>query len=254
MWKIVSRLFFLSTALLLHACAVKQVELPVYEGIDVGEVLSSKNRISSIETAFSVAFERHDTEIRGDGVLDLRKNGDLKMRVYSFGFLAFEITAENGVIKSNPVIDKNKKTMLTYGLRECFFWWDMKEFEIEERGNDYLLKNSARLLWIDRKTMFPIKQVVFLDDGRELDIFYEDPEKAGEIWYPSKIRIELSRYAVTLKIKEISFISDGYPEVDGNRLDDRIIDDISFGEVSFEKCIIANGVDEPGGSVCIPED
>ncbi len=42
-----------------------------------------------------------------------------------------------------------------------------------------------------------------LEDGRELDIYYENPEKIGDLWYPSKIRIELSRYAVTLRIKDI---------------------------------------------------
>jgi len=208
MLKIVSRLFFLSIILLSLSCAAKRVEMPVYEGVDFREILSSRNNISSIDTTFSITFEKEDTEIRGDGVLKVLKNGDMTMRVYSFGFLAFEMKSQNGVIKTIPVIDRNKGTILTNGLRDCLFWWDMKDFEIEESESDYLLRNLTRMLWIDKKTILPKKQIISLEDGRELDIFYENPEKSGDVWYPSKIRIELSRYAVTLRIKDISFTPD----------------------------------------------
>jgi hypothetical protein len=188
--------------------------MPVYEGIDVADALHSKDSISVIETVFSIIFEKDDTEIRGEGVLNISRNGDLNLRVYSFGFLALELTSENGVIKSVPVIDRTRGIILTYGLRDCLFWWDIEDFEVvasgdspgrDEKEGIYLLKNLSRTLWINRKTMFPIKQTVSLEDGRELIFYYENPEKADDIWYPSKIRIEFSKYSVTLKIKDISF-------------------------------------------------
>jgi outer membrane lipoprotein-sorting protein len=205
MLKIVSKLFFVSIIIFLSSCTVKHAEMPAFEGTDVREALSSRNNISSIETTFSITFEKEDTEIRGNGILNLAKNGDLIMRVYSFGFLAFEMTSENGIIKSAPAIDKNKGIILTYGLRDCLFWWDLKDFEINEKEDHFVLKNHEREVWLDKKTAFPKKQIIFLGDGRELNIYYEDPEQAGEFWYPAKIRIELSRYAVTLKVKDISF-------------------------------------------------
>ena len=206
MLRIVSTLFLLSSISFLFSCTAKRVEMPVYEGIDIKDVLSSKNNISAIETTLSIIFEDDNTRIRGDGVLNVSRNGDLSMRVYSFGFLAFEMTSENGTIKSAPMIDRNKGTILTYGLKDCLFWWDIKDFEIEEKENNYLLKNLTRKLWIDRKTMFPVKQIISLEDGRELNISYENPEKVNDIWYPSKIRIGLLNYSVTLKIKDISFV------------------------------------------------
>lgn len=208
MLKAVSRLFLLSTILFLFSCAAPRVEMPVYEGIDVGDALHSKNSISAIEATFSITIEKDDIEIKGDGVLNISRNGNLNLRVYSLGFLALELISENGIIKSVPVIDRNKGTILTYGLRDCLFWWSIKDFEIDEKEGVYLLKNLSRKLWIDRKTIFPIKQTVFLEDGSELNIYYENPEKAGDIWYPSKIKIDLSKYSVTLKIKEISFVLD----------------------------------------------
>jgi hypothetical protein len=217
--------------------------------MDVQQVLSSRNDISSIETTFAITFEKDDTEMRGDGALNLLKNGDLSMRIYSFGFLAFEMTAHNGIIKSNPPIDRTKGIILSSGLRDCLFWWDIKDFSVEEDESAYILKNMTRSLWINRETMLPIRQMISLEDGRELMIRYENPDYAGALWYPSKIRIELARYAVTLNIREISFLPGFQSEINRDRPDDRTFYDISFGQVAFKKGIVANGVDEPRGSV-----
>lgn len=253
MWKNVSTLFLVSALLILYSCAVKQTELPDYQGMDVQEVLSSRNDISSIETTFAITFEKDDTEMRGDGALNLLKNGDLSMRIYSFGFLAFEMTAHNGIIKSNPPIDRTKGIILSSGLRDCLFWWDIKDFSVEEDESGYILKNLTRSLWINRETMLPVKQNISLEDGRELMIRYENPDYAGALWYPSKIRIELARYTVTLNIREISFLPGDQSKINRDHPDDRTFYDVSFGQVAFKKGIVANGVDEPRGSVGAPE-
>ena len=55
------------------------------------------------------------------------------MRIYSFGFLAFEMTAHNGIIKSKPPVDRNKGILLSSGLRDCLFWWDIKDISAWKR-------------------------------------------------------------------------------------------------------------------------
>ena len=206
MLKIVWKLFLLSILFVLFACAPKRVELPSYEGVDLKNVLASKKNISAIETRFSIIFEKDDTEMKGDGALNILQTGDMKMRLYSFGFLAFELSSQNGIIKSKPVIDRTKGMILTDGLRDCLFWWDITDFDTREKEGNFILSNSTRQVWIDGKTMLPVRQIISLDDGRELNIFYENPEKTGDTWYQSKIRIELAKYAVTLKIKDMLFI------------------------------------------------
>lgn len=249
MWKNASKLFLLSAVLILSACAVKQAPLPDYGVIDVREFLSSRNAISSIETTFSVVFERIDTEMRGDGALNLLKNGDLSMRVYSFGFLAFEMSARNGIITSNPPVERNPGVMLSSGLRDCLFWWDIEDFSLEEDENVYVLQNRKRSLWINKKTMLPVKQMVSLDDGRELMIRYDNPAHAGDLWYPSKIRIELAHYAVTLTIRDISFLTSDQTKVNRNSPDDRTVYGCGFGQISFKKGVVANGIDKPRRTV-----
>jgi hypothetical protein len=206
MSKIASTLFLI-ISIMLVSCARPRVELPVYEGIGVREVLDSKKNISAMETRFSILYERGDTEMKGDGVLNISRNGDMNMRVYSFGFLVFQISSEDGMIKSSPPVDRWQAVLLTYGLRDCLFWWDLKDFDIQEKEDSYVLRDIERTLWIARKTMFPVRQIISLEEGKELDMSYEDPEKAGNVWYPAKIRIELSGCSVTLKIKDISFIT-----------------------------------------------
>jgi hypothetical protein len=208
MWKTVSKLFFLSVVLLAFACAPRRVEIPTYEGLDVREVLLEKKPVAEIDAVFSITFERDETEIKGEGKANISRNGDLALRVYSFGFLAFELTSQDGAINSNPAIDRNKGVILTYGLRDCLFWWDVQDFSIGEENNAYVFSNSVRRVWIDKATMLPQKQTISLSDGRELLITYELPRQISGNWYPSRIRIELSRYAVTLVIKELSFILD----------------------------------------------
>ena len=205
MSKNVSKLFLVSLVLVLYSCAPKHVEIPTFEGKSVRDALTSRNNISSIETTFSITFEKEDTEVRGNGVLNIARNGDLSMRVYSFGFLAFEMTSENGLIKSSPAVDRNKGIMLSYGLRDCLFWWDLKDFELNESEDYFVFKNGARELWLDKKTALPKKQMVYLEDRRQLSIYYDNPVKVGDLWYPSKIRIELARYAVTLTVKDMLF-------------------------------------------------
>ena len=196
------------TLILLFSCAPKRVEIPTYEGIDVREVLSGKN-ISTIETTFSIVLEKDDSEMRGEGVLNISRNGDLNLRVYSLGFLALEVISENGVIKSNRQIDRNKTKILTQGLRDCLYWWDIQDYAVDEKDGIYHLKNFSRELWLDKNTILPIKQKVAIENGRELHISYKDMEKTDDVWYPSVITIELSQYALKLRIKEISFSRDG---------------------------------------------
>ncbi len=206
--KNVLRLLSINIFILLCSCAAPEVQVPIYEDMDVEEALHMKERISAIEAEFSITFYRDDSKRSGDGVLTISKYGDLNLRVYSLGFLAFELTSQHGIIKSVPVLDRTKREILTYGLRDCLFWWDIRDYGIDEQEGVYLIRSYPRKLWIDRKTMLPVQQSVQLEDDRELWFYYEEPQKMGDVWYPSKIRIELSRYSLTLEFDEMMFIGE----------------------------------------------
>jgi len=172
-------------------------------GIDV--VLAERRSIERIDAAMSVVFEKTDSEMHGDAVLDIAQDGDLHMKVYTLGILVMDITSKNGRVKSMPKLDKSKTAILTQGLRDSLFWWDLTDFTVQEEHDHLILQNATRHVVLDRKTMLPQKQRISFDDGRQLTVFYDNPAQAKGVWYQSKMRIELSRYAVTLTIREIQF-------------------------------------------------
>jgi hypothetical protein len=205
MSKNVLKLFWVSVALALVACAPKAVEMPSFEGRDFREAFSAREAVSSIDAVFSVTFQKKDSERKGDGALTMARNGDMSLRIYQLGFLAMELTSQDGEVKSSPRIDKKKTYLLTEGLRDCLFWWDMKDYTVEDTADSFVLRNGERTLWIDKKTLLPVRQKIFFDIGRELNIYYEAPQKSDGLWYQSKIRIELARYSVLLTMKKMSF-------------------------------------------------
>jgi hypothetical protein len=199
------KLFFVSIILCISACAPKKVEMPAVEQRSIDVVLAERRSIERIDAAMSVVFEKTDSEMHGDAVLDIAKDGDLHMKVYTLGILAMDLTSKNGLVKSTPKLDKGKIVLLTQGLRDSLFWWDLSDVTIKEEKDDLILQNATRQVVLDRTTMLPKKQVISFDDGKQLTVLYENPAQAKGVWYQSKMRIELSRYAVTLTVREISF-------------------------------------------------
>lgn len=193
----------LGLSFLLASCGVKRVEIPTYEGIDPREVLSGREPIIFIHSTFSVEFEREGNVMRGDAVLQLGPEA-LDLRIYSLGFLAAEVTADGSGARSVPHIEKNRLSMLVDGIRSSFFWWSVRNASIHEEDTSYLVSNSWKKLFINKKTMMPEKQVVELEGGRQLKILYEEPELMEGGWFPSKMRIELSSQAVNLRIRTLS--------------------------------------------------
>lgn len=201
------RLFWVSLIALAAACAPARtvVVAPSMEGKDLGEYLADRSRIAGIDARLSILFERNEAEIRGDAALAVSSGGEMTLRIYSLGFLAMELTSGNGVTKSTPHLDGDKKLILTRGLRDCLFWWDMRDYVLTEEGDRYSLDSGMRQIWIDKRTFLPLRQRIWFDDGRELFVTYGEPQEREGVWYPSKIRIELLSYAVTLSISEMEF-------------------------------------------------
>jgi len=199
------KLFFVSILICVSACAPKKVELPAAEQRSIDVVLAELRSIERINTTMSVVFEKTDSKMHGDAVLDIAKDGDMHMKVSTLGILVMDLSSKNGLIKSTPKLDKSKTAILTQGLRDCLFWWDLKDFAIQEENDHIVLQNATRQVVLDRKTMLPQKQRISFDDGKLLTVIYDNPIQAKGIWYRSRMRIELARYAVTLTVSEISF-------------------------------------------------
>jgi hypothetical protein len=203
--KIFSTLFFCSIFILAAACAPKKVEVPLLEERGIADVLAERQGIQRIDATMSVVFEKKDAQMYGDAVLDITPGGDLHLKVYTLGILGMDLSSRDGVVKSSPRLDRTKTTILTQGLRDCLFWWDLQNYALHEDGDYLVMQNATRSVWLDRKTLLPGKQRIDYEDGKQLTVQYDAPARQNGIWYQSRIRIELTRYVVTLQIREIGF-------------------------------------------------
>ncbi len=193
----------LCSIVMLSSCVTKRVEVAHYEG-SLEDRLKGLQDINSIRAEFSIEFDRgNGVTIRGEGLLTLSED-TLDLQIYSMGFLVAEVKADKSGISSNPSVNKSRLVMLVDGLRNSFFWWSIKGYEIRNEGEHYQLVNSWKRVKIDKKTMIPFKQVIDLDEGKQLDVYYYEPSNINGFDFPSKIRIELSNYSVNLWIKDLS--------------------------------------------------
>ena len=199
------KLFCVSLLLFLASCAPRATSPPLFEEKGLAEVIARLSGISRIDTTFSVVFEKAGSEIYGDGKLSISGNGDLEMKVYTLGFLAMELSSRNGAVKCKPGLDSTKKTILTQGLRDGIFWWDIKDFTVLEEDGFYLLRNADREITLGKKSGLPVKQQIYFPNGKSLTVYYDNPAREEGILYQSTMRMELSRYAVTLTVKNIHF-------------------------------------------------
>ncbi len=192
-------------ALVLNAaCAQKGIVIPVREGIDLRDELNRMGSITSLDAGFTIEFLRGENTMKGDAVLRLTPE-DLDLRVYSLGFLVSEVTSHEGLTKSNPPIDRTRLLLLIDGIRNSFFWWSIEDYQIDEDDAALIVTNSWRRIVFNKRTLLPVRQIINLEEGKELHIFYEDPQPLDGVWFPSKMRIELSPYTVNLAIRELSF-------------------------------------------------
>lgn len=197
--------FLLFISLLFASCSAKKIELPDFEGADINDVINGFSGIEKVEAVVSVEFEKGDGTMTGDAALELSEN-TLNLRVYSLGFPVAELNEADGIIKSKPEISANKGFILVDGLRYGILWWLIRGYETEELDRLYELRNSWQRIGVDKKLMLPTYQIIELYDGKELKILYDAPMKTDNFWYQSRLRIELAKYVVNLKIKRIAFL------------------------------------------------
>ncbi len=206
-WAIAGKAFcrFLSVLcfLLLLSCAARRVEIPTFEGVDPKVILAEKENIKSLESTLYIEFEKDGSIMKGDGVLRLTPDS-MDLQIYSLGFLVAEVSSNGDVAHSNPPIEKKRLLMLIEGLRHSFFWWSVRNPVIRDYNDTYRVSNSWKKLFLNKRTMMPEKQIIELEGGRQLTAYYEEPALLGGIWFPSRMRLELSSQSVNLKIKTLS--------------------------------------------------
>ena len=197
--------------LVLSCTPKKEIVIPTHEGVKLEQAMNDLRQVKILDATLSVDYEKSDTIMSGDAALTLSSD-ELSLRIYYLGFLAGEVKEEKGEIRSRPKLDKSRSTMLVTGLRNGFFWWDIRDYTITEDPEQYVLKNSDREILVSKKLLLPTQQVLRLPNSDELIITYDTPEQIEETdrkpgtpawmhYYQSQMKIELKRSLVKVKVK-----------------------------------------------------
>jgi hypothetical protein len=204
------KFFVFSLIFLLFAisCAPRPIQVAVIDGISIDEMIKRLNNINSIETVLTIEYENEDNLMSGDASLGISKD-NLNLRIYYLGFLVGEISERDGVITSKPKLNKNKSTILVDGIKNSLFWWNINDYVLHTKDDFYILENVNRKVFIDKKTLLPIKQLIEFGDGEKLEIVYDIPKKIDEttnsqlqdLWYNSTISFKLKNHTAKIKIK-----------------------------------------------------
>lgn len=205
---------------LISSCAPRYAAIPPsYTGVSLDEAFTVLKKVSTIDALLSVDYDKGDGgSMSGDAHLTVSGN-KLDLRIYYLGFLAAEVSEQDGIIKSKPKLDRSKGVLLVDGLRGSLFWWDIRDYTVTERDNLYVLKNSFKEVAINRETLLPVRQTIELENGDRLEISYESParvekeETAGgeavadayePLWYQSEMKIAYRGHTVKVRVKSYS--------------------------------------------------
>jgi len=205
-----------SCLFILASCAApRPAETPSYKGLTLDDALAQYRTISSINSVLGLEYEKNDTIMSGDAALSASAD-KLSLRIYYLGFLQGEVYEENGTIKSKPKLDKNKSTLLVEGLKSGLFWWNIRDYETFETVASYELRNSKRQVIIDKESLLPVQQTIYLENGDRLIISYTAPSRVAPedskdiledsplSWYQSRIKMQLKNYVVRVSVKSYS--------------------------------------------------
>lgn len=184
------------------SCAPKQAARPVREGVGLEALISSLKSVQALEAVMTLEYEKGENTMNGEAFLNLSEK-ELNLRVYYLGFIAGEVKEKEGVIETTPKLDRNKKILLTDGLRNSFLWWNIAEYTMQVEDSRYVLRNDFRKIVLDKDMLLPLMQEIEMSDGEKLTVYYDSPVAQPEpaIWYQSSLRIEYRHSVVKAKIK-----------------------------------------------------
>lgn len=193
--------------ILFFACAEKKpVTIKEFYVEDLQDFINKMRAYSSIEGVLNIQYEGKNT-FQGDASLRISKE-ELLLRVYYMGFPAGEVYEENGEVTSNLFIEKDRLKQLVTGIRKGFIWWD-GDFIVEERSNEYILKDKKadRIVILKKSGFMPLSQTINLE-GQNLLINYDDYSKVqtedGTVLnMPMHIAVYYKNRTLKIKIERI---------------------------------------------------
>jgi len=181
----------------LAACApkIKPVEVPEYKGT-LSSFLNENSFWEGLSGSFSLVLKKPDGQVLSADAFIQAGPEKLEMRFYRFGFPAGELVEE-----PDPRYEHLKEA-----IKNALIWWRVGDYRAASLENEYLLEADSRSLVLDRKTLVPLNQSLFLPEGT-VTISYSAYQRLETLWYPFRMEIRYSGYELDLAAKKLELRS-----------------------------------------------
>ncbi len=195
---------------LFFGCAEKKpVTIKEFFAQDLEDFLNKMKTYDSVEGVLNLQYEAKNSILNGDASLKISKD-ELLLRVYYMGFPTGELYEEKGEVLSNLPIEKDRLRQLAIGIRKGFIWWD-GDFSIEDKGENYILKDRKmeRNIVLNKDSFIPLSQSLNVE-GQTILITYNNLSKIQTedgtlLKIPLEMIVFYKNRTLKIKIERIKF-------------------------------------------------
>ncbi len=210
MLKMLFKLFFISSLLVITACAPKPVLTPpmVYEEtvLSLDEIIEKvRGDIKAFKAITDIEISKNNRHYDSISASVLVKMPDwVHVRMYKLGMLVkdFVVMGDSLYLLSG----KDDPNLKKFGreFHNAIFWWEnIQEGVLYSSGSEYIIRERNKEVHIDKATLLPLKQKITTFEN-EIEITYEKPiEEQDGYWHPSVINIQTGDFSFTVNLKKL---------------------------------------------------
>ncbi len=205
-------IYFFFSLIFVVSCAPRITPPEVYSGkhITLADISAMHSDVRAIKATFSITLKQISQSMTGEGLVLLKEGVFhepplLHLKVYAFGNIILDVISRSGIVTTNPPMNIERYDELSNGIIYAFLWWrDIEGGSLKTDEDSFIISSKDRKIWLDRKTLLPLKQELLLGKER-VNISYSKPRNNGKIWYPSLMKIADKKNEVYLDIRHIDF-------------------------------------------------
>ncbi|MBF0345116.1 MAG: hypothetical protein HQL06_12915 [Nitrospirae bacterium] len=200
----------LSVLFLLCACArpITVKDTPTVDNkpqdITLNELLQRLGNVVTLTGIAEIELKTSAHTQSGSASIVIDDAG-FQLNIYSLGFLVSEFSQKDGLVYSSLSMADSDKVIFARVIRDGLVWWKLDGGIVQDYDDRIVLKTVERLIVIDKTTLRPIKQLLFLDEDNILSIKYNGTLWTDGIAYPSRIEATLGEYHLSIAFESIGF-------------------------------------------------
>ncbi|MEO5356205.1 MAG: hypothetical protein H7844_02780 [Nitrospirae bacterium YQR-1] len=184
---------------------VKSVPVPdYYEKITFDEFISRLRTIRQIKGTADISMKTKDVYLSGMASMKLSPNG-YEVKVFSLGIPVGEFGEYDGRFYNTLKLKPQDGHLISLCIKEGLFWWNNNVKNVINSGKQLVIKQPRQDMILDKESLKPIEQFIYLSGDATLHIVYEDVRWVGGIWYPDGIVATLGDYKFTIAMEDVKF-------------------------------------------------